>query len=220
MNRIKLLVAINTNSQLLWLEYLVVFFCAPVLLASMMRITPLPFILLGGFVAFYILYHSENFDKRSFYRLPPLNLEYARILIQVVLFSGLLYYYVSHFFPKYLFFFMKKDLFLWMNIILIYTFLAVYPQEIIYRAFIFHRYEKLVKNRKNLIHLSALAFAAGHIIYLNPISIILSLFGGYIFSYTYIRTNSLPLVYLEHLLYGAILYTIGFGNYFYSGLMG
>ncbi|MCX8084595.1 MAG: CPBP family glutamic-type intramembrane protease [Calditerrivibrio sp.] len=208
------------NLGYLWLEYFLIFLCAPVGMALLVKVTPLPFILLGGMIAFYLLYNDEHFDKKIFYRLPPLTLEYARILIQVVLFAGLLYYFIAHFTPKYLFFFIRKDIFLWVNIILIYTFLAVYPQEIIYRALIFHRYAPLVKEEKGLIHLSAFAFAFGHVIYLNPFSVLLSLLGGYIFSFTYVRTRSLPLVYLEHLLYGLILYTIGFGNYFYSGFAG
>jgi len=93
------------------------------------------------------------------------------------------------------------------------------PSGNYYRAFIFHRYAHLFSSNTAVVHLSAIAFAFGHIIYLNPVSFILALCGGYIFSFTYARTKSVFLVYIEHLLYGTLLYTIGFGTYFYSGVL-
>jgi len=211
---------LKTDSRmLLALELLTVFFCLPILVSITVKVTPLPLILIGGFISFYLLYNDNNFEKSSLYKLPPLSVEYARILLQFILFGGVFYLFVSHYFPNNLFLFLKKDIHLWLNIVLIYTFLAVYPQEVIYRAFIFHRYHKLFQSKWMLIHLSAIAFSFGHIIYLNPISLFLSLIGGYIFSITYARTKSVFLAYIEHLLYGLMLYTIGFGNYFYSGIL-
>jgi membrane protease YdiL (CAAX protease family) len=99
----------------------------------------------------------------------------------------------------------------------IYPLLSVYPQELIYRAFLFHRYTRQLKNEKNIIHLSAIAFSFGHIIYFHPLSIILTLFGGYLFAWTYSRTHSLLAVSFEHALYGCLLYAIGLGRFFYTG---
>jgi membrane protease YdiL (CAAX protease family) len=215
-----LTIYIKTENKIyLWTEFITIFFCLPLIIALNFKIAPLPLILFGGLISFYILYNDDNFEKAYLYKLPPINIEYARIALQFILFAGLFYFFISHYFPNYLFLFIKKNFYLWINIVLIYTFLAVYPQEVIYRALIFHRYKKLSPQNNILIHLSAIAFSFGHILYLNPISLILSLLGGYIFSITYARTKSLFLVYIEHLLYGLMLYTIGFGNYFYSGII-
>ena len=75
----------------------------------------------------------------------------------------------------------------------------------------------MVRRKRYLIHLSAIAFAFGHIIYFHPLSIVLTFFGGYLFSWTYFRTRSLLAVSFEHALYGCLLYTIGLGRFFYTG---
>ncbi|MCA1927017.1 MAG: CPBP family intramembrane metalloprotease [Calditerrivibrio sp.] len=219
MEKVKIYVEKIDRSVYLWLELMVLFFAFPLLFSVTIKTNPLPFVLLGGLVGFYILYSDSDFDRSSFYKLPSLNLEYARIFLQVLFLSGLLYYFISTYFPEHLFIFLRKDFYLWLDIILVYTFLGVYPQEIIYRAFIFHRYKDLFTKETGLIHISSLSFAFGHIIYLNYISVFLALLGGYIFSITYYRTRSVFLVYIEHLLYGTLLYTIGFGSYFYSGFI-
>lgn len=212
-------VNLQGSKAYLWAELSLMFFLMPLFISLTVKVQPLLLIILGGFGAFYLLYNDKTFDKTFLYKLPPLNIEYARIGLQVILFSGLLYYFISRYFPDKLFIFLRKDFDLWLHIILVYTFLAVYPQEIIYRAFIFHRYAHLFSSNAALIHLSAISFAFGHIIYLNPVSFILALCGGYIFSFTYARTKSVFLVSIEHILYGTLLYTIGFGTYFYSGVL-
>lgn len=195
-------------------EILVIFLFMPLFFSLFKKIPPLFLIIIGGFYALWLLKKDENFDKRSFYKLPDSKNEYKRVLIQAIFFSIFLYVIVSYFLPDRAFYFLKKDFSLWLSIIMIYGLFAVYPQEILYRAFIFHRYGSIVKNRMMLIHLSAILFAFGHILYLNPITLILSLFGGYLFSYTYAKSGSMVLVSIEHFLYGFLLYTIGLGEYF------
>lgn len=219
MEKVKNYVGRIDRSVYLWLELSILFFIFPLLFSVVPRFNPLPLVIIGCLAGIYILCNEAEFDRSVFYKLPALNLEYIRIFLQFLFFSILLYYFISTYFQDHLFIFIKKDFYLWLNIILVYTFLGVYPQEIIYRAFIFHRYRELFSKETALIHISSLSFAFGHIIYLNYISILLALIGGYIFSITYYRTRSVFLVYIEHLLYGTLLYTIGFGNYFYSGFI-
>ncbi|MEF3255219.1 MAG: CPBP family intramembrane metalloprotease [Deferribacterales bacterium] len=219
MKEYNLYITEKNNSMFLILEYLIIFYCIPLLFTFLVRTTPLPLIILGGILGFYFLKKDDNFDIKHLYKIPLKPSVLIRIILQFILFSILLYYLIITYFPNYLFYFLKKDIILWLKIVLIYTFVAVYPQEIIYRAFIFNRYRKIINNEKNLVHISSFAFAFGHLIYLNPFSVILSLIGGYIFSFTYLNTKSVFLVYIEHLLYGLLLYTIGFGNFFYSGIL-
>jgi hypothetical protein len=46
---------------------------------------------------------------------------------------------------------------------------------------------------------------------------LLTLIGGWFFAETYARTRSMRLVWLEHALYGCLVFTIGLGDYFYHG---
>jgi hypothetical protein len=45
----------------------------------------------------------------------------------------------------------------------------------------------------------------------------MSFVGGLLFAYTFTRARSLPLVALEHGLWGDWLFTLGLGSYFYGG---
>lgn len=106
---------------------------------------------------------------------------------------------------------------LWLRIMLLYPLLSVWPQEIIYRSFLYHRYAPLWGNGTGFIAASALAFGFMHIIFLNPVAVIMTIIGGYLFASDYARHRSLGLACLEHSLYGCLIFTVGLGHYFYSG---
>lgn len=106
---------------------------------------------------------------------------------------------------------------LWALIMVGYPLLSVYPQELIFRALLFHRYGPLFGGRGPAIIASAVAFGYAHIVMGNVIAVALSLAGGFIFAYTYDRTRSTLLCALEHALYGCFIFTIGLGSYFYHG---
>lgn len=106
---------------------------------------------------------------------------------------------------------------LWMMIMVLYPILSVFPQEIIYRVFFFDRYASLFVNQRHMIFASAFAFGHAHFMFNNWVAYFMSVIGGLIFADTYARTRSLPLVWLEHALYGCFVFTIGLGWYFYTG---
>lgn len=125
--------------------------------------------------------------------------------------------FTAFFYPEYLFYCIKNKFSLWCSIIVIYPLFSVFPQEIVYRGFLFERYKEVFKSEKLLMHLSALFFSFAHIIYMNPVAIILTLGGGYLFSWTYMRTKSILLVSIEHALYGLAIFSLGLGRFFYFG---
>ena len=116
-----------------------------------------------------------------------------------------------------LFSLVRRDPWLWVAIMLGYPLASVYAQEIIFRAFFFHRYRPLLPGRWAMIAASALAFAWVHIIFENWLAVAMTLPGGLIFAWRYHRTGSTLLVSFEHALYGCLIFTIGIGQYFYSG---
>jgi len=105
----------------------------------------------------------------------------------------------------------------WLMVMLLYPLLSVYPQEIIYRTFFFHRYEAIFPSRWLLIGASALAFGWMHIVFWNVVAVALTVLGGAMFAWTYHRTRSTFGASLEHALYGCFVFTIGLGWYFYGG---
>lgn len=106
---------------------------------------------------------------------------------------------------------------LWAIIMVAYPILSVYPQEIAFRAFFFHRYAPLFGRGAAVVAASALAFGWAHVLLWNWWAIAFSAIGGVLFGVTYLRTRSLAASSLEHSLYGCFLFTIGWGQYFYAG---
>jgi len=104
----------------------------------------------------------------------------------------------------------------WVVIMVLYPLLSVWPQEVIFRRFLFHRYTKIFGPR-GVVAASALAFGFAHIIFLNWIAVSLTTAGGVMFARNYARERSLWLVCLEHALYGCLVFTIGLGRFFYTG---
>jgi membrane protease YdiL (CAAX protease family) len=116
----------------------------------------------------------------------------------------------------YMFFLPKENPKLWLLIMVFYPLWSAYPQELIYRGWFFHRYGALVKKEWIFIGLNAALFSFSHIIFENWLAIILTFLGGIMFAYTYKKSNSLIIVFVEHMLYGNWIFTVGIGQYFYA----
>jgi hypothetical protein len=106
----------------------------------------------------------------------------------------------------------------WCVIMVLYPLLSVVPQGLAYRAFLFHRYRALAPDGV-LFVLAVLAFSFAHVPFRNWVAIVLTLPGGWIFNRTYLRTQSLPLSCIEQSLYGCLLFTLGYGEFFFHGSM-
>lgn len=118
--------------------------------------------------------------------------------------------------PERLFDLPQRHTTLWAVLLVSYPIFSVYPQELIYRHFYRLRYRALFAGRDGWIASSALAFAWLHIVFDNVLAVALTLIGGWFFSQTYRASGSLRLVVLEHSLYGAVIFTIGTGQFFHS----
>ncbi len=108
---------------------------------------------------------------------------------------------------------------LWMTIMVLYPLLSVMAQELVYRTFYFHRYGPLFGDwRSCAIIANAGLFAFGHIMFANWISVAGTFLIGLLFAYRYDETRSFWAVWLEHSLYGCLVFTVGLGRYFYTGI--
>jgi len=101
---------------------------------------------------------------------------------------------------------------LYIIILLVYTILSVWPQEIIYRTFFIKRYEKLFRSKSLLIFINAIVFSLAHIFFRNTLVTILTFLGGLLFALSYLKFRSTTLVSIEHALYGNWLFTVGMGK--------
>lgn len=184
------------------------------------ELVPIPKLLALVLFAFYCLFHLWqsgtvyfvvlNFDFREGERWKRM----AQRTLLVGVFILLLVVWVQ---PQQLFSMPAEHTVVWINVLLIYPLLSVLPQEIIYRVYFFRRLQNLLPSDKLIVFASAFAFAFLHIIYDNWWAVGLSFLAGILFGVTYLRTNSLFWVTIEHTLFGWLIFTLGFGNYFYEG---
>ncbi len=106
---------------------------------------------------------------------------------------------------------------LWIAGLALYPFVSAWPQEVLYRVFFFHRYGPLFSTRAGLTAASAAAFGFLHAIYPNLVAPLLSAPAGLLLALTYRRTATMGPVWLEHTIYGLLLFTLGLGEFFYDG---
>lgn len=106
----------------------------------------------------------------------------------------------------------------WLKIMTLYPFTSVLAQELVYRVFFFHRYGPLFKSRWMLIAVNALVFGFGHILFRNWIAVAATVIGGALFAWRYERTRSFWAVWTEHVLWGWLVFTVGLGVYFFTGV--
>lgn len=204
----------------LWLEFLLLYGVVPAL--AIFRVLPIPLIpllLVVGLYCIVRLRRDLTFDRA---RLRPLNGVQAGPTLRRLLPAGLVValgmaaiVWLDD--PSALFVLPRQHTLLWAAIMVLYPLLSVWPQEVIYRVYFFHRFDPLFR-RPVVTHLtSALVFGLHHWVFHNWIAVALTLIGGWRFAVTYRRTRSLGMVCLEHALFGCLLFTIGLGRYFFSG---
>lgn len=107
----------------------------------------------------------------------------------------------------------------WSRIMLLYPIASVAVQELVYRTFYFHRYGPLFANRRALaVVLNGLLFGFGHIVIGTWFAIVGTTVIGMLFAVRYAVTRSYWAVFLEHTLWGWLVFTIGLGQYFFTGV--
>ena len=109
---------------------------------------------------------------------------------------------------------------LWLFVMVFYPLFSVYPQELIFRTFFFHRYKRVFRSTTAMIAASGVAFGLAHLFFGNWIAPAMSTLGGALFATTYARSKSTLQCVVEHSLWGDFIFTVGLGWYFYSGSVG
>lgn len=107
----------------------------------------------------------------------------------------------------------------WGKILVLYPLLSVAAQELVYRTFFFHRYGPLFNGHRGLlIVVNGLLFGFGHFLFGNWIAVLGTAALGMLLAYRYAETRSLWAVLIEHTLWGWLVFTVGLGGYFFTGV--
>ena len=155
---------------------------------------------------------DPEFDKRVFFRLDKYRLK--KSVARVIIVTILLIWFTWSVFPDLLLYYPRDDFEDYLITFILYPFASVIPQEIIYRVYYFHRYQKIVPEKYLLMLSNAIIFGLTHWIYGNWIAPIATFLVSWIFIFNYIKSKSLLNVSLEHYFYGLVMFTIGFGYFF------
>jgi len=199
-------------------EFLLLFVAMP--LAYRFAPLPIPALPVLWAVALYCywqLRRDTTFDRSRLWNPRPFAAQFFSISAIFLVGAVLLYSGVRLFAPALLFNLVRAKPQVWATLMVFYPILSVYPQGIIYRSFLMHRYASFLSSERTLILASAVAFSFMHIVYQNPIAVTLTFFGGLIFAWRYSMTKSLFTSSVEHALYGCWLFTVGLGDFFYHG---
>jgi membrane protease YdiL (CAAX protease family) len=166
---------------------------------------------LGALVAFFSTRGRPQFPKHRLW--PEVRAIAVRFSVLAPLIAIITWLAFPHLFLE----LPRQRPLLWAAIMVLYPLLSVWPQEMLYRSFLFHRFRDLFRSDVALILMSATAFGFAHIIFLNWIAVLMKAAGGLLFARDYARHRSLALTCLEHSLYGCLIFTVGLGRFFYTG---
>ena len=157
-----------------------------------------------------ILYFDKSFSFTSLRK----KVDWKFIIIFSIIFLSLGFFYVILVDKDLLFIFPKSNFELWLLVILIYPFLSVIPQEIVYRVFFFQRYFPNERSFYFLTLLNMIVFSYGHIVFNNVHAILITAIVSPIFTYAYLKKSFFTCIVL-HALGGQIIFTLGLGKYFF-----
>jgi membrane protease YdiL (CAAX protease family) len=164
-----------------------------------------------------LLIFDPTFDRRRLFNFENFGSHVRRILITFIPLAAGLALVMAIFRPQMLFYLPAHNPGLWLLIIVLYPLFSVYPQEIIFRTFLFHRYQPLFPSKFLRIFVSGLTFGLAHLFFANWLAPTMTAVGGILFARTYAETNSTIQASVEHGLWGNLIFTIGLGLYFYGG---
>lgn len=206
----------------LLIELTLVFVCAPVAITLALYGFRIPLFMilppvLGG-VVLYLLWDKTFHVRGELYR-GFARSELWSILAIFVVVASVVTIFVATQMPQVFLNFPRDRPRLWLFVLFAYPIASVMAQELIYRTFFFHRYGPLFGDRRWIaILVNGSLFGFGHVMFYSTVAIVLSAAIGCLLAWRYDRTRSFWAVWLEHSLYGALVFTIGLGAYFFTGV--
>lgn len=205
----------------LWLEFALIYIGLPMLMRFAVFDFRVPLFyalppVLVGFLAF--LYFDKSYSLKQELARGPDRATVVSIFVTFAIGSLVVAGLVAAIMPDRLFSLAAERPGLWLKIMTLYPFTSVLAQEFAYRVFFFHRYGVLFSSRWTLIVANALAFGFGHILFRNWIAVGGTFVVGLLLAWRYERTRSFWAVYIEHVLWGWLVFTIGLGVYFFTGV--
>lgn len=143
----------------------------------------------------------------------------ATILAVFVLGGGAVAYWMSVNKPHWFLEFPKNRPDIYWKIMILYPLASVAAQELVYRTFYFHRYGPLFGSALWLgVVVNAVLFGFCHIVVGSEVAVISTALGGLVLATRYALTRSYWAVFIEHTIWGWLVFTVGLGRFFFTGV--
>jgi membrane protease YdiL (CAAX protease family) len=204
------------KSFLLAAEFAVLFFGIPLVIFLVKRF-PLPSMFLVPVLIFIflILRYRTDFRWKELVYLSITRKQLARDGIILSCSAVCLIIMVLTLMPGKFLNLPRANPWIWLALGTFYPVFSAFPQEILYRTFIFRRYTRIFPGKWPMIAASGVSFGFVHILYYHPISMLLTLIGGIYLASTYNRTRSVLYTAILHGVLGMFVFTVGLGEYFW-----
>ena len=203
---------------ILWrvLELLLLFFGIPLLIYFDKDFIHPSFVILPllAFI-FIVLLRTTDFTWKELFRWQiPARLLWRHGLIVLATFTVLL---------GIVFIFQREQLFnlirshpgIFVALCIFYPVFSAFGQEIIYRTFLFKRFRILFPKEWQFTLVSGITFSFMHIVYYDPVSMIITFIGGLYFAQVYVWTRSVLFSAVLHGCMGMVVFAVGLGQYFW-----
>ncbi len=209
----------ETHKILVWAEFILLFFGIPLVLVSGKILHPSSVLLplVAGLIIYFYL--QKDFKFREFIRLKIPQKTWILQGIIVLLIGVVLTIGVWIFEPENLFNLPRGNWRIWIAMFFFYPIFSAYMQEVIFRLFLFKRYQIIFKSKLSLILASAITFSYAHIVYFSVLSIVLTFLAGVYLAYVYYHTRSVLFVSILHGALGFFIFTVGLGQHFWLDMM-
>jgi hypothetical protein len=212
--------AVTTSRAWLFGEFILLFFGVPwAMTRRWLPRQPIPVLLIASLACIFYLLRAADFDRARLWN-GAVTLGEARVIATIVVTLAPLLALAAWLLARdEMFMLVRERPLLWLAIMVFYPVVSVYPQELIYRAFLFQRYAPLFSSQAAMVTASALAFSFAHVLFRPPwVAMGTCLVGGAIFAAHYAASRSLAVVCVEHAIFGQLIFTVGLGRFFYHGV--
>lgn len=205
---------------LFWAEFLFLFFGIPLFLPFGSNIIHPSSVLLPVLVALIIYFRKQkDFHLRDLIKLRIDKKTWISNLLIVFAIGIALLLIVVLFEPENLFNLPRKNPVIWIAMLFFYPIFSAYSQEIVFRKFLFMRYQPIFQNKWMMIVASGITFSFAHIFYFNTLAMILSFLGGIYLAIVYSKTGSVLFTAILHGIMGFLLFTVGLGQHFWNDML-
>lgn len=170
-------------------------------------------------LAFAALWADPNFRLRTEFSRGISWRNGLTILAVFLLLGGAISYWMSVNKPDWFLEFPKNRPEIYKKVILLYPLASVAAQELVYRTFYFHRYGPLFGRQVWLaVVLNGLLFGWAHVVVGSTFAVVSTTAGGLLLATRYATTRSYWGVFVEHTLWGWLVFTVGLGRFFFTGV--